>query len=306
MEVGKRVWQKTQQELQEELGSGPEGLTSAQVSERQKRYGPNELRTGGRKSVLRIFLEQFADFLVVVLLLRSKGAVRLEVKSLKIHWDILKKVLRVGIPAALQMAVTAFSNVFVQSYITYFDRGLPSSYYMSGWTSYIKVDQLLFLPVQSISLATTTFVGQNLGKNLPKRAKEGVRSALLLSIAVTVVIMIPVLIFAPSIVGFLNPDPEVIKTGSMFLRLLTPFFIVHGFNQIYASALRGAGNSKVPMIMMLTSFVLFRQLYLFVMSKICNEIVPIALAYPSGWLLCALLTGIYYHTTKLEKSRLVE
>ena len=244
--------------------------------------------------------------LVVTLLLRSKGVIRLEIKKLKIHTDVLKKVLRVGVPSALQMAVTAFSNVFVQSYITYFDRGLPSSYYMSGWTSYLKVDQLLFLPVQSIALATTTFVGQNLGSNQPKRAKEGVRSALLLSIATTVAIMIPVMIFAPDIVGFLNPEPEVIKTGAMFLRLLTPFFIFHGFNQIYACALRGAGNSKIPMIMMLTSFVLFRQIYLFVMSRVCNEVVAIALGYPAGWILCTLLTGIYYHTTRLEKSRLVE
>jgi putative MATE family efflux protein len=257
-------------------------------------------------SLATVISQCVSAVLVVTLLLRSKGVIRLEIKKLKIHTDVLKKVLRVGVPSALQMAVTAFSNVFVQSYITYFDRGLPSSYYMSGWTSYLKVDQLLFLPVQSIALATTTFVGQNLGSNQPKRAKEGVRSALLLSIATTVAIMIPVMIFAPDIVGFLNPEPEVIKTGAMFLRLLTPFFIFHGFNQIYACALRGAGNSKIPMIMMLTSFVLFRQIYLFVMSRVCNEVVAIALGYPAGWILCTLLTGIYYHTTRLEKSRLVE
>ncbi len=48
------------------------------------------------------------------------------------------------------------------------------------------------------------------------------------------------------------------------------------------------------MIIMLTSFVGFRQLYLFVMSQVCYEIVPIAMAYPAGWLLCSLLTGICY------------
>ena len=78
------------------------------------------------------------------------------------------------------------------------------------------------------------------------------------------------------------------------------------FNQIYSGALRGAGNSKAPMIFMLASFVAFRQIYLFAMSNIWNEIIPIAMSYPAGWLLCSILTGVYYHKVRLGKSRLVE
>ncbi len=60
------------------------------------------------------------------------------------------------------------------------------------------------------------------------------------------------------------------------------------------------------MVIMLSSFVLFRQLYLFCMARICNEIIPIAMSYPAGWLLCSVVTTIYYHKTTLTKSRLVE
>jgi Na+-driven multidrug efflux pump len=77
--------------------------------------------------------------------------------------------------------------------------------------------------------------------------------------------------------------------------------VLFAFNQIYACALRGRGNSVAPMIIMLSSFVGFRQLYLFFMSQICNEIIPIAMAYPAGWLLCSLLTGICYHISTREK-----
>ena len=76
-----------------------------------------------------------------------------------------------GIPAALQMAVTAFSNVFVQSYINHFGADC-----MSGWTAYTKIDQLMFLPMQSLALSATTFVGQNLGAGdtpRPSRASAG-------------------------------------------------------------------------------------------------------------------------------------
>ena len=58
-------------ELFREIDCGEEGLTAAQAAERLKRYGSNELQTGARKSTLRIFLEQFADFLVIILILAA-------------------------------------------------------------------------------------------------------------------------------------------------------------------------------------------------------------------------------------------
>lgn len=253
-----------------------------------------------------IISQAISAVLVIITLKTTKTCVNIKFKRLKLHWDILKKILLVGIPAALQMAITSFSNVFVQSYINHFDQGLASSDYMSGWTAYLKVDHLLFLPVQSIGLAVTTFVGQNLGSKQVNRAKKGVTCALLISMAATVLLMIPLLIFAPQIVGFLNSKPEVVENGAMFLRWLSPFYVLCCFNQIYASALRGAGNSRASMIIMLLSFVGFRQLYLFAMSQICYEIIPIALGYPAGWLVCSLITAIYYHRTGLSKNRLAE
>lgn len=239
--------------------------------------------------------------LVVIVLLRSDNCIRLIPTRLRVNWAMLRKIFLVGIPAALQMAVTSFSNVFVQSYINYFG---PDC--MSGWTAYAKIDQLLFLPMQSIALAATTFVGQNLGRGQADRAHRGVRVSLAIALCSTVLLMIPVLVFSAPVVSFFNSKAEVVQYGSMLLRLLTPFYVLCCFNQIYAGALRGAGDSKAPMIIMLISFVAFRQVYLFIMSRVCNEIVPIAMGYPAGWLLCSTLSAIYYHRANLSRSRLVE
>ena len=248
-----------------------------------------------------ILSQAISAILILITLIRSDSCIHLDIRKLKIHFPMLRKIFKVGIPAALQMAITSFSNIFVQSYINFFGENC-----MSGWTTYAKVDQLLFLPMQSISLASTTFMGQNLGKNQVHRAKKGVTVSLLLAIASTVVLMIPVLLFSPQIVAFFNGKPEVVEYGSMLLRWLSPFYVLCCFNQIYSGALRGAGNTKAPMIIMLTSFVAFRQVYLFVMARLCNEIIPIAMSYPAGWLLCSLLTAIYYHKAQLSRSRLVD
>lgn len=239
--------------------------------------------------------------LVVITLMRTDTCIKLRLKDLKINFAMLGKIFRVGIPAAIQMAITSFSNIFVQSYINYFGDNC-----MSGWTAYAKIDQLLFLPMQSIALASTTFVGQNLGCNQVERARKGVSRALLIAIISTVILMVPVMAFASPVVAFFNSKAEVVEIGTMLLHWLSPFYVLCCFNQIYSGALRGAGNSRAPMIIMLTSFVAFRQVYLFIMARMWNEIIPIAMSYPAGWLLCSTLTAIYYHSVKLGKNRLVE
>ena len=161
--------------------------------------------------------------------------------------------------------------------------------------------------MQSISLAVTTFVGQNLGINQVARAKKGIRAGMLMAVACTALLMVPVLIFAPQLVEFFNKKREIVDYGSMLLRLISPFYVFCCINQIFAGALRGAGNSRTPMFIMIGSFVVFRQIYLFIMANyISNTIKPIALSYPAGWLLCSLITALYFKFAKWEKHRVVD
>lgn len=248
-----------------------------------------------------IIAQGVSAVLVMITLVHSDTCIKIYLREIKISIEQLKLILRVGIPAALQLAVTAFSNVFVQSYVNYF--GVDC---MSGWTTYTKLDQFMFLPMQSISLAATTFMGQNLGIGNVDRAKKGVRMASYMSLICTAVIMLPLTLFAPALSSFFNSKPEVIEYSTLLLRWISPFYLLCCFNQVYSAALRGAGNSKVPMIIMICSFVVFRQIYLFIMANyISNEIIPIAMGYPAGWAVCSLITLIYYKKTDLAKTRLV-
>ena len=238
---------------------------------------------------------------VVITLMRSAGCIRVYGRELRIHGDILRKIIRIGLPTGLQMAITSFSNIFVQSYINYFGTAA-----MGGWTAYAKIDQLVVLPMQSISLACTTFVGQNIGNGDVKRAKRGVGVAMGISSGITALLSIPVLIFAPTFVSFFNGDADIIAFGTTFLRWLTPFYVLCCINQIYAGVLRGAGKSGAAMVITLTSFVGFRQLYLFIMANyISNTTIPIAMSYPAGWILCSAIMFIYYKTVDLSRGRIV-
>lgn len=129
---------------------------------------------------------------------------------------------------------------------------------------------------------------------------------MLMAVACTALLMVPVLIFAPQLVEFFNKKREIVDYGSMLLRLISPFYVFCCINQIFAGALRGAGNSRTPMFIMIGSFVVFRQIYLFIMANyISNTIKPIALSYPAGWLLCSLITALYFKFAKWENIALL-
>lgn len=250
-----------------------------------------ELNMGVAGVAWATIIAQFVSAAVVLIaLMRTKSCVRFHFKKLAIHMDVLGRILRVGLPAAIQMAVTSFSNVFVQSYINYFKADV-----MSGWTAYNKIDQLLVLPAKSIGLATTTFVGQNLGAGQEKRARQGMLTGLILAFGTAVLLGAPSVIFAEPLVGFFNPKAEVIAYGASFLTMLTPFYACMCVNQVMSGALRGSGNSKAPMYIMLGSYVVFRQIYLYIMANyISNTVMPIAFGYPAGWIVCCTVMVIYY------------
>lgn len=263
------------------------------------------LKMGTSGVALATIISQAISALLVLGALKiTQSQVSFKFRELKINWKILSRIIFIGLPSAIQMAVTAFSNVFVQSYINQFGADV-----MGGWTAYNKVDQIIFLPMQCMGLAAMTFVGQNYGAGNIKRAKRGADISLLSALTSTLILVVPVITLAPHVVTFfINGEDDVIKYGTLFLRMLSPFYLLCCFNQVYSNALRGIGRSKEPMYVMLFSFVVARQIYLFVVSRfISNTIIPIAFGYPFGWLLCStIITITYFISFRKEEKRLRE
>ena len=262
-----------------------------------------KLGTGG-VALATVISQAISAILVIGALKMTKSPVSFTFRELKINWKILSRIIFIGLPSAIQMAVTSFSNVFVQSYINQFGADV-----MGGWTAYNKVDQIIFLPMQCMGLASMTFVGQNYGAGNIKRAKKGADIALLAALTSTLILIIPIVTLAPQVVHFfIAGEEEVINYGTLFLRMLSPFYLLCCFNQVYSNALRGIGRSKEPMYVMLFSFVFARQIYLFVVSRfISNTIIPIALGYPFGWILCStIITITYLISFKKEERKLRE
>ena len=236
--------------------------------------------------------------LVLIVLAHSEGAYQVRLSALRLHMDMLRDIVRIGFPAAIQMMITSISNVFVQSYINAFGSSV-----MAGWSAYTKIDQFILLPMQSVALSVTTFVGQNYGARQIDRIKKGTWTAIRMAFLLTAILMLPVLCFAGELVALFNSESEVVRYGAYLLRLMSPFYLICAINQIYSSSLRGLGNTRAPMLIMLGAFVVFRQVYLFITSRLIGTLRVVAFGYPAGWIVCSITLLIYYRWYWRKKER---
>ena len=236
-------------------------------------------------------LSQFISAaLILRLLTRTQDIYKMVWKDLAVDKDILGQIVQVGLPAGIQSVITAFSNVFVQSYINYFGSGV-----MAGWSCYNKLDQFIMLPMQSMAMAATTFVSQNIGAGNRKRADQGTATTVLMSVGITAVIALGLFLYAPAAIGLFSRDVSVVDYGTMFIRTNVFFLLANCVNHVLASALRGRGDAKAPMVIMLLSFVAIRQIYLFVITRyFINTPKAVGFGYPVGWVTCCIIEVSYY------------
>ena len=235
--------------------------------------------------------------LVCGALLRTKEIYRLRVNHIRLDMRLCRKILLLGLPIGVQQSLTAFSNAFVQSYIN----GFGSASILAGWSCHIKIDQFCILPVMSIGQSVTTFVSQNLGARKVARAKEGVRTALYLGTGLLLLICVFLAFTSGQLVSLFNRDAEVIYYGALFVLMTIPFRFFSAWNQTYAGALRGSGNTKASMFIMLFGLVVCRQIYLFVITRFFNNVYTVGLGYPVGWICCGLLSRWYYKHSGWEQ-----
>lgn len=248
-------------------------------------------RLGIAGVALATIIAQFISAALILLLLTgTQDVYKFTWTDMKVDFDILKRVFAVGLPAAVQQVITAFSNIFVQSYINYFGSGV-----MAGWSCYNKIDMFIMLPMQSMAMAATTFVSQNIGAGKLKRADEGTRTTIILTEVITFVVACLIWLFAAPALHLFTQDEAVIQFGVTFLRTNVFFLMFNCVNHVLAGAMRGSGDSKGPMVIMLTGFVAIRQIYLYIMAHfISNTPAAIGFGYPVGWMMTFVMMVSYF------------
>ncbi len=222
-------------------------------------------------------------------LLRVKDSYRVELRRIRFHWDMLKRVVRFGLPSGVQNSIIAIANVVVQSNINHFGDAA-----MAGVGAYSKIEGFGFLPITSFTMAMTTFVGQNLGAAQIERTKRGARFGTITSVLLAELIGVAVFIFAPQLIATFDTSPDVIAYGVDKARTSVLFYCLLAFSHAMASILRGAGKAVVPMFVMMICWCIIRVSFLAIAVPLTGSIQMVYWVYPLTWFLSSVTFLWYY------------
>ncbi len=244
-----------------------------------------------------LIAQAFSSFLVMRQLVCAKEDYRVEWRKIRFHKAVVKRIVEIGFPAALQQSITAFSNVIVQSYINSFGAAA-----IAGYSTTIRIDGFLQLVLQSFNMTITTFVGQNIGARRSNRVKKGIFSAWLMCSSVILVGCFVMNLKGKDLVRFFTSDEAVIANGGAMLHLFSYAYISLPVVQILSGALRGVGKSSIPMYFMLASFVVLRQIYLAISVPRTHNLMVVMAGWPITWVICAIGMAIYFFKVDWLKS----
>ena len=216
----------------------------------------------------------------------------------KLYWDkeMMRRIIRQGLPTGVQNAVISLGNVVIQSNINSFGASA-----MSGQGAYSKIEGFAFLSVTSMSMTLPTFVSQNLGAGNVPRAKKGALFGTLTTMVAAEITGVLMYIFIPQLLRLFISDPEAIAYGIIHARVDTLFYCLLALAHCAAGVLRGCGKSTVPMIVMLSCWCVLRSIYVTVILRFIHEFRMISWAYPITWGVSCILFVFYLYRLNWER-----
>ena len=249
-------------------------------------------------AALATILSQFLSAVLVLgALMRTKDMYRLEWKKLRIDGIMLKRIIRIGLPAGMESAMYSISNVIVQAGVK--TLGTDS---VAAWAAYGKVDGLFWMMVSALGISATTFIGQNYGAKKVERVHQGVRVCMMLAVIMTLIMDGVLLVAGDFLMSMFTSDAAVREIGSQLLHFMVPTFLTYIVIEIFSGALRGVGDAWMPMLIAGVGICSVRILWITFGLPHFPTIIGAAFCYPLSWVLSTIAFIIYYcRFSKLSK-----
>lgn len=223
--------------------------------------------------------------LVVICLMKERGAVRLNLKKLRLNGRVMISVVQVGIPAGLQGMVFSLSNVVIQSSVNLFGDTI-----ISGNTAAQTIERFIYTAMNTFYQGAISFTGQNIGANRYDRVPKILASALGSVTVVGLVLGWLAFLFGEPLIGIYSENPDVIDAGVTRLSIICTTYALCGMMDVMVGMLRGLGYSVVPMIVSLCGACGLRLLWIATVFQIpeYHNINTIYISYPISWTLTLL------------------
>ncbi|MBQ3304557.1 MAG: MATE family efflux transporter [Clostridia bacterium] len=215
---------------------------------------------------------------VVYRLKKLDGPYALKLRQVRLDRGVLRETLRIGVPAGVQSLVITLSNVFVQYHINRLGGSA-----IAAFTAYFKIELIVYYPIMALGQAMMTFVGQNMGASKPERVRRGLWECLGLGVGVSLLLSVLGLVGGRLLFSAFYSDGAAIALGLRIIATTFPFYFIYCFLEIPGDALRGMGESRLPMLIVIVNLCLLRTALLFLIVPRWPDVRGIAVCYLITW-----------------------
>ncbi len=194
-----------------------------------------------------------------------RGAGLVKIRRPHFKWDhpLIKSILNIGWPAALQYVIAGGSWIFLTRLVA--DTGGTAA--TAGYQIAVRNFVFFILPAWGLSNAAATLVGQNLGAQKVDRAEKSVMITAKYNVIFMALVTTLFLLLAGPIVGIFTQEPEVLNYGTQALRIIGAGYIFFGIGMVLTQAFNGSGDTKTPTIINFIAFWLVQIPLAYVLAK---------------------------------------
>lgn len=210
---------------------------------------------------------------------RETGPIRVEPALLRLDRKLLRGILYIGIPAAIQGMMFNIANVIIQSGINRLGSDVVAASTI-GVTAEIFVYYLL----NSFGQASMTFNGQNYGAGNLRRCRSATRWCLLLGGILSEAFALLLVVFGLPFAGIYTSDAGIALLALTRMRWVLPFQLFNMVIEVMSGTLRGLGYSFVPTILCAVFVCGLRILWVAFVFPLMPTFQGLLLVYPASWL----------------------
>lgn len=204
---------------------------------------------------------------------------------------LMRKILYIGIPIGIEQVVINLANIIIQNHIN----GIGADA-MAGWSIFCRVDTFVILPFISFGIAVVNFTGQNYGSGKYERIFTGLKSAMKISVSVTVAISIVICAFPEFFFRFFTDDRQVLDYACQMIWCMVPGYFLLAASRVFSSTVSGTGNSLVPMLTNVLFMCVLRVTVLPVFTEIAgHNMTALYMTFWLSWVMTCAVIGTYYN-----------
>lgn len=211
------------------------------------------------------------------------------IRHLKINLPLLGQILKLGIPAGVQMIVASLAAIVVVGVVNRFGSNATAAYgAVNQVLSYVQ------FPAMSIAIATSIFGAQAIGAGQTDQLRKITRTALAMNLLITGGLILIAYLFSETLVRLFITSQEVVELTETLLHIVLWAVLMYGFAMVFSGMMRASGDVVVPMVLSLGTVILVETPLALYLSTTSLGLDGIWIAYAASFCTMLLLQASYY------------